>query len=210
MQLVVALDDWAYARRRVDGDLSCGPLLAAARLADPDPWRGRLRDALEGKESRTLEELVASAKSHDLPPTTAVLLARLSVGTSAAGRTLDVLRQVRQRYPGDFWINHELAAFLSRGGPAHLEEALRYHTVAAALRPESFLAHLNLGDALAKKGLLDEAIAEFREAIRLQKDDTNTHNSQPLNGFGPLGNMIPVEIEGGNTDAQATPSEHNR
>jgi tetratricopeptide (TPR) repeat protein len=36
-------------------------------------------------------------------------------------------------------------------------------------------AHFNLGKALRDKGRLDEAITEFREAIRLKKDDLGPH-----------------------------------
>jgi tetratricopeptide (TPR) repeat protein len=221
MQLIVALDDWAYARQKV-GVVPCGPLVAAARLADPDPWRCRLRDALEGndpaillaldasanskklppwlrddlnaRDPAVLQELAASANSEDLPPNTAVLLARLAEGTSAAEQALAVLRQVRQRHPGNFWLNHELASHLSRGGAALQEEALRYYTAAVALRPRSSIAHRNLGDALLKKGLLDEAIAEFRKAIRLQKDEGAQHFR---GGVTPEGRLIPVAVEQG-------------
>jgi tetratricopeptide (TPR) repeat protein len=37
------------------------------------------------------------------------------------------------------------------------------------------VAHVNLGNALATKGKLDEAIAEYREAIRLKKDYAKAH-----------------------------------
>jgi serine/threonine protein kinase len=178
MQLVVALDDWAYATQKT-GMANWGRLVEVARAADPDPWRGRLRDALEDKDPRAelaraadpdpwrgrlrdaledkdpqaVEELVASARSDDLPPATAVLLTRLADGTSAAARALTVLRQVRQRHPADFWANHALASYLSRLGPLYQEEALRYHTAAVALRPRSALAHLRLGGCARPEGL---------------------------------------------------------
>jgi serine/threonine protein kinase/tetratricopeptide (TPR) repeat protein len=170
-QLVEALEDWAYAIYQRRGLLGERWMVAVARSADPDPWRNRLRDLLERRDARVLEELAASARSDDLPPVTAVLLAKLAQGTSMAEETLDILRQVRQRQPGDFWINYTLAVYLSRLGPPHQEEALRYHTAAVALKPWSGKAHLRLGDALAKKGSLDEAIAEFRDAIRILNED---------------------------------------
>jgi Flp pilus assembly protein TadD len=39
------------------------------------------------------------------------------------------------------------------------------------------VARYNLGNALRNRGQLDEAIAEYREAIRLNKDDANPHIS---------------------------------
>jgi tetratricopeptide (TPR) repeat protein len=83
-----------------------------------------------------------------------------------------VLRQVRQRYPADFWVNHQLAL-----GEPESEQEIRYLTAATALRPQSPGAHSNLGFALYKKGRLDEAIAEWREAIRLGPDYAMAHNN---------------------------------
>jgi serine/threonine protein kinase/Tfp pilus assembly protein PilF len=174
LQLAAALDDWAYVRSRYKlGEWR--PLAAMSRAVDPDPWRDRLRDALEGKDPRALDELTASVPSDELPPATAVFLAGLSRGTSAAGPALLVLRQVQQRHPADFWVNLELGACLAELQPPHLEEAIRYDTAAVALRPQSPGAHVNLGNALKATGQLDEAITEYREAARLNKDFAPAH-----------------------------------
>ena len=37
------------------------------------------------------------------------------------------------------------------------------------------MAHVNLGLALEAQGKLDEAVAEYREAIRLKPDDASAH-----------------------------------
>src|SRR5262249_11715747 len=76
LQLAAALDDWASEQKW--GSKGRSQLLAIARVADPDPWRDRLRDALERQDPRTLKELVASARGEELPPATVVLLARLA------------------------------------------------------------------------------------------------------------------------------------
>jgi serine/threonine protein kinase len=176
MQLTAALDDWAW----IQCTLRIGiwkQRVAIAREADPDPWRNRLRDTLEGRDAKALEELAASARSNELPPATAVLLASVALGTTAAERVLVILRQVQQRHPADFWVNHELGNLLRASQPPHLEEALRYFAIAVALRPQSPGAHVNLGYALINlgyalndKGQLDAAIAEYREALRLKAD----------------------------------------
>jgi len=44
-----------------------------------------------------------------------------------------------------------------------------------ALRPQSPGAHLNLGVTLKDKGKLDEALAQFQEAIRLKSDYAEAH-----------------------------------
>ena len=61
-----------------------------------------------------------------------------------------------------------------------------------ALRPHSQAAHIHLGIALSEQGRLDEAIDEFREAIRLKKDFAPAHNNLgiALGGKGRLDEAI--------------------
>jgi tetratricopeptide (TPR) repeat protein len=172
--LAAALDDWAYLQR-LRGLQGWKQLLAVCRAADPDPWRNRLRNALERNDARALKKLAASAPGDELPPATAVLLARLANKT-AAEPALAVLKKVRQRHPADFWVNTCMGRVLQGLEPPQLEEAIRYYTAALVIRPQSPGAHCNLGSALAEKGRLDEAIAEFREALRLKKDYVSGHN----------------------------------
>ncbi len=100
-ELAAALDDWANLRRNA-GLRGWRHLLAISRLADPDPWRDRLRAGLEGKDPRALKELATSARADELPRATVVLLARLTKGTTAAKETVVVLDQAQKRHPDDF------------------------------------------------------------------------------------------------------------
>jgi serine/threonine protein kinase/Flp pilus assembly protein TadD len=168
-QLVAALDDWALVRRQLKGE-GWRRLVAIARAVDPDPWRNRLRDALEGQDPEALEELAAAAPAGEWPAATVVVLARLSQGTPAGERVVGLLRQARQRHPADFWINQELASLLRRLRPPRTEEAIRYLTAAVALRPHNPGMHVNLGILLRDQGDLGGAMAECQEAIRLRKD----------------------------------------
>ena len=90
---------------------------------------------------------------------------------------LKLLQQAQRRHPGDFWINHELALALAKAEPPQYDEAIRYSTVAVALRPDSPGAHNELGIALADKGEYDAAIAACREAIRLKPDVAIYHDN---------------------------------
>jgi tetratricopeptide (TPR) repeat protein len=171
-QLADALDHWAALRGSLKEKRR---LVAVSRLVDPDPWRDRVRDILEGNGTRDLKGLLTTIRASELNPATAVLLSAMTRDTNATERMVEVLLEVRRRYPSDFWVNHQLAEGLTSLGPARQEEAIRYFTVAAALQPDSPGAHLNLGNALGKKGLRNEALAEYGEAIRLQKDYAGAH-----------------------------------
>jgi serine/threonine protein kinase len=68
-QLVAALDDWAFARKRLKR-AGWRQRLAVARAADPDAWRNRLRDALDERNPTALEELAAADPTGDWPAAT--------------------------------------------------------------------------------------------------------------------------------------------
>ena len=59
---------------------------------------------------------------------------------------------------------------LRAGGDA--EAAVVSHRRAIQLRPDFAVAHSNLGLALRDLGLIDEAIAEFRRALRIDPQDS--------------------------------------
>jgi serine/threonine protein kinase/Flp pilus assembly protein TadD len=178
LQLAAALDDWAFMRRHL-GDERWRHLLVVARVADPDPWRDRLRDALAGDDPRVLAELAKAATSAELPPTTAVLLSRLTYGTPAAEQAAVCLRQAWLRHPADFSVNLELSLclfklFLLAPGK-NRGEAHRYATAAVALRPQSPGAHLQLATTFQFASQVDAAIVECQEALRLRADCPGAH-----------------------------------
>src|SRR5262249_21699000 len=146
--------DWAVVCRtsRDKGDTTWKELLSLARAVDPVELRNRLRDALESGDAGALKDLAASEQVAELPASTLVLLGRALRESGARAQAVAVLREGRRRHPGDFWVNHDLAVNYYELGPAHLEEAVRYYTVAVALRPLSPGAHTNLGNALRDKG----------------------------------------------------------
>jgi serine/threonine-protein kinase len=168
-QLVAALDAWALAQKRLERE-GWRQRLAVARAADPDPWRNRLRDALEGADPKALEEAAAADRAEDWEAETLVLLGDLAVGTASGERVTALLARAQQRHPGDFWINETLGDLLGGLRPPRLEEAVRFYSVAVGLRPQSPGAHTSLGNALRGKGRLDEAIAAHRKATELQPD----------------------------------------
>jgi len=184
VELAAALDDWASARRPPPkGADGADPLAAArqaipndadaanrllevARIADPDPWRNRLREAIAKNDRSTLAEL-AGGKLAAHPAQSLVLLGTSLANVGELDRAETVLRDAQRRSPGDFWINYTLANVLSRFKPPRGDEVIRFLSNAVAIRPTSILAHNDLGVALSNADRSEECLAEFREATRL-------------------------------------------
>jgi tetratricopeptide (TPR) repeat protein len=182
VELAGYLDDWAVVRRMAwMPEASWRGLVEAARVADPDPWRNRLRDLLRTRPeeaARTLRELADDANELEGQPAESLFLLALLLreGPQDPVRAEGVLRRAQARFPGDFWVNLELArAPGQRAGDVRTlyprpGEAVRYLSAAVAVRPRSAVTRYNLGNALRAQGNLAEAAAAYREAIRLQPD----------------------------------------
>jgi tetratricopeptide (TPR) repeat protein len=175
VELAAALDDWALVRRKDRGrdDPSWRPLQALARAADPDPLRSQVRQALESGDGAQLEAAANAAAGADLSATTLLVLWLALRDVDLSEKAVALLREAQRHYPGDFWINYDLAQSLMRSGQKHhLEEAIRFATVALALRPHDSALHNNLGNALRKLGRWDEAAGAYRRAIELDPNPT--------------------------------------
>jgi tetratricopeptide (TPR) repeat protein len=163
VELVDALDQWAFVRRVAnpkDGS-KARHLAAVARVADPEPWRCRLRDALDLESSdresarAILEELAATVPQDALHRE---ILSRLAFALGRFGRkeketATSLLRRAQRAHPDDFWINYDLARSLMNTGRP--DEAARFFTAAVAIRPGSDLARRGLRDALRASGRTD-------------------------------------------------------
>src|SRR5262249_37989827 len=144
-------------------------LMQVARAADPDELRNRLREARERRNLQALVDLSRSEEVFQHPRLALSLLGRALHSIGQFERAEALLRKARQQHPGDFWANHILAQALYNARPPRLDEAIGFYMAAVALRPQSPGAHVNLGNALLDKGRLEEAIAEYQEAIRLKE-----------------------------------------
>ena len=163
-EMVDALDQWAFVRRMAPRDASRARLLSAvAKAADPDPWRCRLRDALDleatdrERARAAFEELAASAPEDVLHRES---ISRLAYALGHLGdeeMATSLLRRAQRAHPDDFWINFDLARSLM--GAGRPDEAVRFYSAAVAIRPRSELALVALGEALRAAGRTDEAAA---------------------------------------------------
>jgi Flp pilus assembly protein TadD len=154
-------------------------LIAVLEIADTDPWRSQARQALSAQDWRTVEKLVQEPVARNQPRTLVSWLA-----TSLPRNTpmqLQVLRQIQQAHQDDFWANFNLACtYQYRMDPPKLDEAIRYHTAALAVRPRNPGACVDLGNALRDKGDLNGAIEAYRHAIAQQPNYASAHSALGL------------------------------
>jgi tetratricopeptide (TPR) repeat protein len=178
VELAAEIHYWAEIRgvMRNDDDSSWKILNRVANEVDPDPVRTRVRKEMEKLDRKALLTIASSEDAFRLPLATLAVLGQcLPRDKEARGQVEVFLREAQKRHPNDFWLNHNLFVFFVSMQPPRLEEAIRFATVAEALRPDCPGVHHNLGTALRDKDHLDEAIAEFREAIHLKKDYAYAH-----------------------------------
>ncbi len=177
--IIAVLDCWAIVRRDREprGRDEIGPWqvpLEAARAADPDPWRNRLRDALETGDRQALARLASAGDIEGRPAPSLWLMGRLLIWSGQIEAADAFLARAWRIHPHDFWINLELSRSLMIQ-PWQPELALNYATSAVSLRPESAVAHLRLGwihQCFANKV---GAEAEYRAALRLWPDYGRAH-----------------------------------
>jgi serine/threonine-protein kinase len=169
--LVAALDDWALC---TNDESRRSWIFAVARGADPDPggWRDRVRAPVLSQKDLT--ELADAALVQD--QSVQVLVALAQRMQAAGADAIAFLGRVQQQYAGDFWASFTLADALWGKKPA---ECIRYYQAALAIRPETVLAHHNVGRALANAGRIEEAIAEIETAIQLDAQMLYAHSLLP-------------------------------
>ena len=175
--LASALDRWAFLRRgrMLHNRQGANRLVAAAKTADPDPWRNALRDTLgrmEGGPARRLETLERLAATADVERLPVASVTRLATSLAFLGRrdqAISLLRRAQASHRDDFWVNADLGRDLMLSGRP--EEAVRFFAVAASVRPKSGVALDGLGKSLLLSGQPTEAADVFGELKRLRPDD---------------------------------------
>jgi serine/threonine protein kinase/tetratricopeptide (TPR) repeat protein len=168
--LVRALDEWIAMRSRArrENDPFPRKLVETAQLADPGAWRRDFREALLERDRQALEKLADTTLDREAPPAMVYLLAHALKEQGSVGKAMAVLEAAHRLYPADFWLNDTLGYFNNTAvNPPRYAEALRFHTAALAVRPDSARAHLCVGDVLMRMNRPDEALAQLSRAIEL-------------------------------------------
>jgi serine/threonine-protein kinase len=165
--LITALDDWlceSYKYR--------GWALEVLRRADHDPtgWRDHMRSAAVWENPKALADGALAAPYADQPVPFLLSMANQlkGMGLSAAS-TITLLKRVQEAHPDDFWINMTLADEL--GKQQDLRDQLQYLQAAEAIRPNAATVRIYLGNVQFSLGQREEALRQYREAVRLEPDN---------------------------------------
>jgi tetratricopeptide (TPR) repeat protein len=169
VELAAALDDWTWVRRqrlKLPAD-RWRPLVETASLADPDPWRNRVREAVAKGDWKAQSQLALSANVQHLPPRSVHLLGmNLSEGPGKSFQeAVRLLRRAHWYHPDDFWINHELGVRWEWFGSAPFAEA------ALALRGQNIQVLYQIGLIYSRTKHYDWAIEAFETILRLDPTD---------------------------------------
>lgn len=172
-ELVAALDAWACPTGGWSESESARRerVIRAANAADPDPWRHELRAAFLAADLNRLRAMAASERTQSLPPRALDVLATTIGHMGAVDEAVRLYRFAQRRHPDDYSINLGLAHFMYvHVRPPKLEEAIRFITVAAAVRPKSPYVWYSLGMAQMQQSDFAGACGALTEAIELKPD----------------------------------------
>jgi serine/threonine-protein kinase len=165
--LTAALERWA--RLSAASEIR-ERLVAIAEAATPEDRRAELRAARETRDRTALQRLADAIDVRQRSPQTLLQLSFALEREEDSTAALSLLRRAQQHYPGDFGITNQLVDLLYRDKSHPWDEMLRLQTARLALRSRNPAMHTTLGDLLEKKGRLEEAIAAYREGIRLEPE----------------------------------------
>jgi eukaryotic-like serine/threonine-protein kinase len=173
LELASELDNWAFARwfTKPQGDEIAKKLVAAARLADPDELRNRIRDAQETRDANALSDLLTTESDRVLQwPTSRLLFAalfQLDPEQLQSEQLMTLTRRLHRDRPDDFWNNYMLASLHAVREPPQWEDAARFYTAALSLQPENAATQNDLAWLLVSWPR--PGVDHFEEAIDLAK-----------------------------------------
>ncbi len=174
LELASALDNWAFVRWfvRPEGDEIAKKLVAAARLADPDELRNRIRDAQETRDAKALSDLLTTENDRVLQwPTSRLYFAALHQSEQWE-QVMTLTRRLHRQRPDDFWNNVVLAQLHAGKDPPQFEDAARFYTAALSLQPENAVTQNEFARLLVNWPR--PGVDHFEEAVDLAKQAVKT------------------------------------
>jgi serine/threonine protein kinase/tetratricopeptide (TPR) repeat protein len=180
-QLVATLDHWAGITADV---AQRDRLRRIADVTDPDTTGTtyKLRHAISDGDLSVLLKLAETADPKELTSTTLTDLGMALFQSGKAGReAVALLRKAQLQYPGDFWVNRQLAHALLALNPPERAEALQFFYASLAVQPQSERTWRDISEVLLHLHRPREAIAAGRKASELHRDAAT--------GAGNLGDL---------------------
>ncbi len=169
LDVALALDDWGRLRRKILGAKSekAENLMVLALDLDPDPIRGRLREAIAGRDLPAMLELTKPEIVKDLDPGSIfVLCAALWEGFPEKHENVfGVFEQALPAHTGDFALQ-ALAGYCLQD-EYQFQAALACRFAALALRPNDVQSRYAVGESLLSVWRLRESAAMLRHALAL-------------------------------------------
>ena len=155
-----------------DGALEGLPFLMAAVAIRPESAFARtILGKKLGEMGRVDEAIAHLHEAMRLDPHSMqqrFVLADSLIEWGAGDRAVVEFAEAVRRSPGPMAVPHELIAKLERSG--HTAAMTRELRSAVGRAPNNAVAHFALGRAMESQGRLDEAIAEYRESMRLRPE----------------------------------------
>jgi eukaryotic-like serine/threonine-protein kinase len=171
--LIAGLDEWCrlekvFRTHSSESRRRCEWIVDVITRIDTDPWRKQVRQAIKEQDFSALRSLAKTVDIAAQPPQILVVVGNaLFRNRNDHDAAILLLKRARLRYPNDFWINQTLGRMYGRTTPPRHEQSIRHFWAAVSIRPKSACPWVNLGNALARNGELDEAISAQRKAIEL-------------------------------------------
>jgi tetratricopeptide (TPR) repeat protein len=170
--LIVGLESWIACSSGQERDW----LVAVLQAADKDPWRTDVRRASARGDRVKLEELARTVDVSKQPAQSLVLLGRSLENLGSWRGALELLSRAQPHYPDDIWVNLQIAYYCGYVQPPQFNQAARYWSVAAALRPRNPELFFRLGAALNSARDCDGALAAFQRVIALKPDHARAYS----------------------------------
>jgi len=147
----------------------------ALRLADPDPFRDAMRDAiLENDRTRIIE--FANRREAEKQPSGFVAFLGETVAVPLERRR-QLLELASLERPASLGLLMAMATSYPVNDPSKTQEKLRWFRAALATSPKNVVVLSNMGNALRSNNQREEAMVCFRKAIDIDSSYGAAHNN---------------------------------
>ncbi|MEZ5966270.1 MAG: protein kinase [Planctomycetota bacterium] len=168
-ELSDALHHWGHlrrARKAADAPYWRRPF-AAADAIDLDPWRTALRRMCCEHDLAAMRAEADAAKVAQVSGQGLAMLAECLEAGGDRDLAVRTYRMAYLRQPGDYTVAHDLAVLLGESKSPPRDEITRLFSAAAALRPRSAHALVDLAMALYENGERESAKVVIEQARQL-------------------------------------------